>query len=87
LAYHPATKVTAAQHDALRKSYTRFAEEVWPLVPDGPEKTIVMCHLQESLMYANLAVALQAPVDDQTADVARVLPTYTKNLAEEVPRT
>jgi hypothetical protein len=73
-AYHPATLETAKTHDELRNVYIEHAQRIWELIPDGPEKTLAMRKLQESLMYANLAVALTAPVDHDTADVARVLP-------------
>ena len=74
-AYHPATPATAPVHDAFRREYAAFAQGLWDLVPSGPEKTIVFRKLQESLMYANLAVALTAPADlGPTSAVARVLP-------------
>lgn len=73
-AYHPATKETAHVHDMLRKGYADHAADIWDMIPDGPEKTLCMRKLQESLMYANLAVALTAPIDRDTPDVARVLP-------------
>src|SRR5205085_5415470 len=38
-AYHPATEDTAPRHDAIRSAFLAFAEQLWPLVPDGPEKT------------------------------------------------
>lgn len=74
-AYHPATKDTAKVHDNLRSSFMGLLEDVWPLVPDGPEKTIMARKVQEGLMYANLAVALQSPVDREHSGVARVLPS------------
>jgi hypothetical protein len=73
-AYHPATKETAVVHDGLRCRFTAMAGDLWSLLPDGPEKTIVMRKLQEALMYANLAVALTAPEDQDTPAVARVVP-------------
>jgi hypothetical protein len=60
-AYHPATEDTAPRHDRIRSSFSAFLEELWPLVPDGPEKTLAVRKLQESQMFANLAVALTAP--------------------------
>lgn len=60
-AYHPANAVSAPKHGALRTLYTNHAMDIWPLIPDGPEKTLAMRKLQESLMYANLAVALTVP--------------------------
>jgi hypothetical protein len=72
--YHPATPSTASAHNSLREIYKAQAKVIWNMIPDGPEKTICMRKLQESLMYANLAVALTAPVDEKTADIARILP-------------
>jgi hypothetical protein len=59
--YHPATEDTAPRHDAIRTAFLRFVEEVWPLIPEGPERTLTLRALQEGCMYANLAVALTAP--------------------------
>jgi len=73
-AYHPATPTTATTHNELRAAFATHAAHIWELIPDGPEKTLAMRKLQESLMYANLAVAMTAPVDTLTPGVARVLP-------------
>lgn len=74
-AYHPATSETAKTHDQLRVAYAELAVDIWGIIPDGPEKTVVFRKLQESLMYANLAVALQAPLAaDGTSGIARELP-------------
>lgn len=74
-AYHPATEDTAPRHSAIRDAFSEFVEAVFELVPDGPEKTLVLRKLQEAQMYANLAVALTAPADrGPTRAVARVLP-------------
>lgn len=73
--YHPATAETAPKHAAVRDAYRAFLDELWDVVPDGPEKTLALRALQESQMYANLAIALTAPADEgQTRGVARVLP-------------
>lgn len=60
-AYHPANEDTAPRHDAIRTAFLTFVGELWPLIPDGPEKTLALRGLQEGCMYANLAVALTAP--------------------------
>ncbi len=75
LAYHPATKDSAVKHDAVRTTLMDAAAKLWDHVPDGPEKTLAMRALQQAGMYCNLAIALGAPVDKDTAAVARVLPT------------
>ena len=74
LAYHPATVESARRHDSVRMTLSETARRLWETVPDGPEKTLAMRALQQCGMYCNLAIALEAPVDHYTADVARVLP-------------
>lgn len=82
-AYHPATAATAARHAALRDVLTDTVQDVWAIVPDGPEKTLAVRALQQVGHWGNLAIALQAPADlGPTRAVARVLP-----LAEPVPST
>ncbi|MGZ4745692.1 MAG: Acb2/Tad1 domain-containing protein [Oryzihumus sp.] len=74
-AYHPATDVTAPKHAQVRSVLMDTVRQLWTVVPDGPEKTLAMRALQEAGMYANLAIALSAAVDDVTPHVARVLPS------------
>jgi hypothetical protein len=75
--YHPATPTSAVQHSKVRDLFVAAVHTLWDLVPDGPEKTLALRKLQEAAMYANLAVALQAPADvSETRSVARVLPVY-----------
>jgi hypothetical protein len=73
--YHPATADTAPKHDAIRSAFLRFAAELWPLVPSGPEKTLVFRELQKAQMMANLSVALTAPaVEPGTVLLVREVP-------------
>lgn len=74
IAYHPATKEVAQTYGDLRDVTMGFIEETWERIPDGPEKTLAYRHLQQFLMYANLAVALTTPADLTNHHVARVLP-------------
>lgn len=74
-AYHPATEDTAPRHAAVRDLFRSTLDQLWAVVPDGPEKTLAIRALQESQMYANLAIALTAPADEgSTRGTARVLP-------------
>lgn len=73
--YHPATPETAPQHEAVRGVFLQVVDDLWRLVPDGPEKTLVLRKLQEAQMFANLAVALQAPaVEPGTHLIVREIP-------------
>ena len=74
-AYHPATSETAPKHAAVRDLFGELLPKLWDAVPDGPEKTLAIRALQESQMYANLAIALTAPADTgDTRATARELP-------------
>lgn len=73
-AYHPATPETAGIYDAVRRSLGRCAEELWELLPDGADKTLVMRDLQRALHLACSSVAMTTPADHKHATVARVLP-------------
>lgn len=74
-AYHPATPETAPKHAAVRDLFRDLLPKLWDAVPDGPEKTLAIRALQESQMYANLAIALTAPADTSASRATpRVLP-------------
>ncbi len=73
--YHVPASVPFAATLHGRTEVGAFAEQLWPLVPDGPEKTLVFRELQRGQMFANLAVALTAP---------SVMPG-TKLLVREIP--
>jgi hypothetical protein len=75
-AYHPATPETAPMHEAVRGVFLNAVDDLWPLIPDGPEKTLALRKLQEAQMFANLAVALQAPaVEPGTHLIVREVPS------------
>jgi hypothetical protein len=67
LGFHRATTETAVQHSHVRSTLIETAEDLWDVVPDGPEKTTAMRHLQQAGMFCNLAIALQSPVDPAPA--------------------
>lgn len=74
-AYHPATSATAEQHAALRDLFIDFLPKVWDLLPEGPDRTLVVRDLERALQMGNAAIAMQAPADmSKTRSVARVLP-------------
>lgn len=77
-AYHPATpgaEGTGVAHSAVRDLFGEMLDRLWVLVPDGPDKTVMVRSLWETSALANLAIALTAPADTSaTRSVARVLP-------------
>lgn len=74
LAYHPGTPDVTPRMAAIRRLSTEFAEQVWDLIPDGPEKTLAMRGLQTFQMHALCALAMTTPSDLVTPEVARVFP-------------
>lgn len=57
LGYHPATEVTGPIHDNLREAYIALADYVVAHTPGSREQSLAMTALQESLQWANAAVA------------------------------
>ena len=58
--YHPATDVTGPQHDAVRKAYQELAHTVAQGTPAGRHQSLALTALQESMMWANAAIACDA---------------------------
>lgn len=55
--YPPANDTTIAAHELLRDLAKAHAKAVMDLLPAGREKSVVMTHLEDALMWANAAVA------------------------------
>ena len=62
LGFHPATEATGPIHATIRKDYLALADKVQAMLPEGREASLAMTALQESMMWANAAVAMQAPL-------------------------
>lgn len=63
--YHKADATTGPLHAQLRAKFFDLAVEVNRLVPDGREKSLALTELQNSLMWANAAVAMTAPLVEE----------------------
>lgn len=59
--FHPATEATAPIHANLRDAYRTLAHHVAAQTPDGRHQNLALTALQESLMWANAAVACDTP--------------------------
>jgi hypothetical protein len=53
---------TAPVHALMRKAYRELASYVVKFTPPGREASLALTTLQESLMWANAAIAMQAPL-------------------------
>lgn len=63
MGYHKATETTVPIHRTLRRVYIGVAAHIVRTVPDGRERALALTSLQESLMWANAAVAINlAPI-------------------------
>lgn len=56
-AYHPATIVTGPLHDSVRAQMHRTADFLIDTCPDGRHLSLALTALQESMMWANAAIA------------------------------
>jgi len=58
--YHPAaTPGRAEQHNDVRASLLRVAQDLNDVVPEGREKALMLTKLEEAMFWANAAVARQ----------------------------
>lgn len=74
IAYHPATQDTAPKFDQLRQLFLDTAVRAISMVPAGREKSLMVTHIEEALMWGSKAIAMTAPIDHKTPHIARVLP-------------
>lgn len=61
LAYHPATPATGPRHDAVRAAAAVYAAALAAVVPAGRHRALALTAVQESMMWANAAVACDTP--------------------------
>ena len=56
--HHPPETTTAVQaHEAVRGRLLAAALELNEFVPDGREKSLMVTHLEDAMMWANAAIA------------------------------
>lgn len=51
----------AAAHDHVRRLCLAAAQDLDELLPDGREKSIVMTHLEDVMMWSNASIARRLP--------------------------
>lgn len=65
MGFHPATEETRPIFEANRHMFIGLAQELNATIPEGREKTLMFTALHEALMWANAAVALSSPLEEQ----------------------
>lgn len=55
--YHPPTQDKVMVHSRLRERAYEFAKFINDTVPEGPDKTLALRKIEESVFWANAAVA------------------------------
>lgn len=66
MGYHPASTDELRQtYEANRTMFIGLALELNAVIPEGREKALMLTHLQDALMWANAAVAMYAPLEEQ----------------------
>jgi hypothetical protein len=55
--YHPPKGDQAHRYELIRDIARNFAETIDRLAPDSREKSLAVTHLEESVMWANAAIA------------------------------
>ncbi len=61
--YHPATEVTGPRHDSVRAAYRTLAHFIAGQTPPGRHQSLALTALQESMMWANAAIACDTPTE------------------------
>ena len=59
--HHPPTGDKVAIHENVRAVYRQLATEVSETLPESREKSLAVTALEESLMWANAAIARNDP--------------------------
>lgn len=60
-AFHPATPTTGLVHAAVRDLFRLVAHEIANNTPAGREQSLALTKLEESMMWANAAIARGTP--------------------------
>lgn len=63
MGYHPATPVTGPMHDEARRIVLAASHDLVELVPEGRAASVMVTKLEEALMWANKAIAVDTPPD------------------------
>lgn len=56
-AFHPATEVTGPMRADVREAHKRLAHLLNDILPESREKSLCITKLEESMMWANAAIA------------------------------
>jgi hypothetical protein len=59
--HHPPTGNKVAVHENVRSVYRQLAHDIAEALPDSREKSLAFTALEESLMWANAAIARNDP--------------------------
>lgn len=56
--YHPPNQLQIPRYEALRAFAREFAHKIDQFCPDSREKSLALTKLQECVMFANAAIAI-----------------------------
>ena len=57
LNYQPPNEDTKPRHEGVNAAFQELAQKVWPLLPDGPGKTVALRALGRARMECNSTIA------------------------------
>lgn len=64
--YHRATADSAPKHSRVREICLETATSLNEILPEGRDKALALTALQETMHWANSAIAMQNDVDTET---------------------
>lgn len=59
--YHPPSGAQPAQYTAIRSMALVFAQKINQIVPESREKSLALTNLEQTVMWANAAIARNPP--------------------------
>ena len=83
--FHPGSPMQAPVHATVRFRYKVLAFFMDTLLPESREKSLALSRLQESMMWANAAVAMTEPASgqDQCDDTDEIIEWVKRKLASD----
>lgn len=60
--YHPPSGTQAARYESLREKAKELAKLIQTSTPESREQSLALTHLQETVMFANAAIAINENV-------------------------
>lgn len=69
--YHKPDPTTAENHQQIRTACLYLADELNAALPEGREKSLAMTNLEQTMFWANAALARSNPLSDSQQHISQ----------------